>query len=72
MIKVFIDKYKIRSTCKTNYLFQYGGENGNNQINEEALINKEISFIDDISLSILIEFSQSNGILPKKYKYISN
>jgi hypothetical protein len=61
----FLNKSKNKSTSKMSYFFQHGVEDGNNQINEEALINKEISFIDDLSLSSLTESSQCNSDLVK-------
>ena len=65
----FQNKSKMRSNSKMSYFFQHGGEDGMNQINEEALINKEISFIDDLSLSSLTDSSLSNDAQgKKKYK----
>jgi hypothetical protein len=60
---------KGKSSKRIDYLFQNRGSlEENNQNGDEALINKEISFIDDLSLSAINESSDSNK-LTRRLRY---
>ena len=60
---------KERSSKKIDYLFRNRGSlEDNNQNGEEALINKQLSLIEDLSLSSLNESSESNSARKLRYK----
>ena len=59
--KIFLNKSrKSKSTKKVDYCFQNNKSMKDNDQKEELLINKELSFIEDLSLSSLTDNSEIN------------